>query len=249
MFTTVVGDGPVNAVFTTPELMELILLELSMKGIHEVQLVCHQFRMTIKSSKALQKKAFLSPIPEIKWNMRLAGNSLHFEKDKRTQDSSEEDGTRGVGSVPIIMQLNPLCDRQPTLERNLATFTAGEIINFNTILSFMPKILHSRPSFWHTFLTLPPVTRIKAKSVKWQANGWTEECDIHLKVSTGITIGDFLNEVLKSKYVAFDLKHAKSSTMMQILPDSGWTIQLCNVIFPTEKELQDVEMKGRTYPE
>lgn len=54
-------DGPRQAVFQTAELLEMILLNLTVVNIFGVQRVCRQFRDAVASSTAIQQKLFLKP--------------------------------------------------------------------------------------------------------------------------------------------------------------------------------------------
>ena len=198
-------DAARQAVLSTTELLEAIIVCLPYKQVFTVQRVCRRFRECVSSSTQIQQKLFLRPyVQKESWMLRppgLEGTAplIHIREYELVPATADVTHVVSPGIILPTM-LSPLATvRYRTAKASTRQYRwAGEILELDM------KSLVREPGSWQAiYLTDPPCTTSRF-SLSFGTNG-TRLKQVHgsgcgeMESKNGITLGDLYEAAIKAR--------------------------------------------------
>ncbi|KAK4971887.1 hypothetical protein LTR66_011390 [Elasticomyces elasticus] len=206
--------GPVQRVFGTTELLELILLSLPRANLLRVQQVCGGFKSVIAGSIAIQRALFLRPVPHglIHWSCRARRTDavtprLHpcpFGKYHwgfwRTADGAKTE-KQPVFNPLVFNNLTRWEGRLEAFGFNLSNCSFPcTAYCITRIQRRSPRLHHSHHSWEDMLITQPPCAELRmtllveSDIMRYGLCLEKSELEIRITSATGITMGQVQRE-------------------------------------------------------
>ena len=183
-------------VFHLPELLEMILLQLSQKDILLSQRTSQSFRHTTLSSPRLQKALFFSP----EWNFggRVFNDYSHNNRPGQKPENNRLLLRAFPGSYPTVTLV--IENDNPTTQDLDVGRTGIEHWSWEVCISFpadqppntKPAVLYPEASWRRMFLSQPPCTSLHL------VRRWQRSLNPAIVRGSGIKMGEFVNEATKT---------------------------------------------------
>ena len=220
----------VDKVFNLPELLEIVLLQLSQKDILLAQRTSRNFRHTIVGSMRLQKALFLAP----DWDVQQRTLNAH-SNDKRPNWKPENNRLllrAFPGCYPTVTLV--IVNDNPTTHELKIGRTGLEHWSWEVCISFpadkapntRPAVLYPEASWRQMFLSQPPCTSLHL------VRRWQRSLNPAMVRGNGIRMGEFVDEATKTSEDA-----SRSWHQSYISSDRDWH-------FEGNIQVSSVEEKG-----
>jgi hypothetical protein len=188
------GINAIQQVLDTPELLENILLQMSMKDLLHAQRVCMRWSTLIKRSRPLQRALFLGPSDEAIDPYELYS---HPEKTlKFLYRASFRRWTVSDPPKPIRFELNPLLIKfQPDISNLWHDSPTPLLKCFFEFASCKQK--QPGASWRRMFLCWPPLKAMKIDPVFVRNSSGEDIVAFEITREEGIRVADILSEIIK----------------------------------------------------
>jgi hypothetical protein len=183
-------------VFHLPELLEMILLQLSQKDILLSQRTSRSFRHTTLGSPRLQKALFFAP----EWNFegRVFNAYSHSNRPGRKPENNRLLLRAFPGCYPTVTLV--IENDNPTTQDLDVGRTGNEHWSWEVCISFpadrppntKPAVLYPEASWRRMFLSQPPCTSLHL------VRRWQRSLNPAIVRGGGIKMGEFVNEATKT---------------------------------------------------
>lgn len=185
-----------HQVFHVPELLELILLQLSQKDILLSQRTSRSFRHTVLGSPRLQKALFFTP----EWNFagRVLNAYTHNNQPGRKPENNRLLLRAFPGCYPTVTLVIEHDD--PTTHDIAIGRRGSEHWSWEVCISFpadktpntKPAVLYPEASWRRMFLSQPPCTSLHLM------RRWQRSLNPAMVREGGIRMGEFVDEATKT---------------------------------------------------
>jgi hypothetical protein len=255
-----------QAVFGTSELLEQIILYLPMKTIFGIQCVCQKFRNVIATSPEIQTKMFLrlrKDVPEEAWVLESTTGNRHIRGNDARFRKVDPHSTSGLKTPVVLNPLLQLTILDPQVRSAKDRFCHSERPGERVEMEFSQAHFGSEPSFLVTYITDPPCYVAEAEiaaqylfdpkgdpkedSVRGTVSGYMMKLKKGMKIGDVVLARDIIHmgwDASQSGLGDFSLEdaqleeviHETASVLMQAGLNPTLTLQLWDVVIPTDEE-------------
>ena len=183
-------------VFQLPELLEIILLQLSQKEVLLSQRTSRSFRHTILGSPSLQKALFFTP----DWNLggRAFSGYSHNDRPGRKPENNRLLLRAFPGCYPTVTLV--IVNDNPTTHELAIGRRGSEHWSWEVCISFpadkapntKPAVLYPEASWRRMFLSQPPCTSLHL------VRRWQRSLRPAMVRDGGIKMGEFVDEATRT---------------------------------------------------